>query len=129
MVARATNGNQGHTVVHLHAPLHTSTKDFDWLRVPTTSNHILAFNNLINLKSVRTWLLVLCCSTLHITYSKWQPPRRPFDFHLATGSVPKQPPCMRAPPKLSIKEVHATSLGSLLVSHISHRHCQASRSC
>ena len=43
------------TSVHLCAPLctplHTSVQDFDWLIVPTTSNHIPAFKNLINIKS------------------------------------------------------------------------------
>ena len=54
-----------HTSTHLHAPLctsaylcapphtppHTSAQDSDWLIVPTTSNHMPAFKNLINIKS------------------------------------------------------------------------------
>ena len=61
------------------------------------------------IKPVRTWLLALHCSTLCITYCKWQPPGRPFDFHLAMGSAPVQSLCMCAPPKFSIKEVRTTS--------------------
>ena len=43
------------TSAHLCAPLctppHTSTHNSDWLIVPTTTNHIPAFKNLINIKS------------------------------------------------------------------------------
>ena len=36
---------------HLHTPPCTSAHDSDWLIVPTTTNHIPAFKNLINIKS------------------------------------------------------------------------------
>ena len=89
------------------------------------------------IKPMQAWLSVLCCSTFLITHCKWQPLGQPFGSHLAMGSVPEWPLCMRAPPKISIKGMHAVSLGSLSVSdrlghfmdhHISRRCCRDSHS-
>ena len=35
------------------------------------------------IKPVWAWLLVLGCSTFHLTSYKWQPPGKPFGSHLA----------------------------------------------
>ena len=72
-------------------------------------------------KSHRTWILTL----------RFHPPTQcianggPQGSHLNPpsngASAPAQALCMRAPPKFSIKAVHAAARGSLLVSHwLSH---------
>ena len=63
----------------------------------------------------RTGLGYRCYATTPFgkMHCKWQPPGRPFGFHLAMGSMPVQMLCMHAPPKISIKEVHAAPQGSL----------------
>ena len=83
------------------------------------------------IKPAWAWLQVLGHSTFHSTHCNWQPPGWPFGSHLATGSAPARSPHMHAQPKISIKGMRTTSLGSLLVScrlgyfvdnHISHRY-------
>ena len=85
---------------HLRAPLRTppctSTHDSDWLIVPTTTNHIPTFKNLINIKS---WFFP------HHLFEK--PPRTPLHTPTRTSAPLCAPPCisahlrapLRAPPR------------------------------
>ena len=72
-------------------------------------------------KSHRTWILPLCFHPPAQCNAKGSPQGSHLNPPSNGVSAPARVPRMRAPPKFSIKAVHATARGSLLVSHwLSH---------
>ena len=62
------------TSAHLCAPLRTSAHDSDWSIVPTTTNHIPAFKNLINIKSRFFSPPPLWKTSMHLCWPPHTPP-------------------------------------------------------
>ena len=72
-------------------------------------------------KSHRTWILTLRFHPPALCIANGGPQGSHLNPPSNGVSVPAQAPRMRAPPKFSIKAVHATARGSLLVSRwLSH---------
>ena len=74
-------------------------------------------------KSHRTWIPTLCFHPPAQCIANGGPQGSHLNPPSNGASVPVWAPCMRAPPKFSIKAVHTAAWGSLLVSRwLSHIH-------
>ena len=72
-------------------------------------------------KSYKTWIPTLCLHPPTLRNANGGPQGSHLNPPSNGASAPAQAPCMRAPPKFSIKVVHAATQGSLLVSRwLSH---------
>ena len=72
-------------------------------------------------KSHKTWIPMLCLHPPALRNANGGPQGSHLNPPSNGASAPARAPCMRAPPKFSIKAVHTTAQGSLLVSRwLSH---------